>query len=290
MNSHYSFPPLRYTYAVRIFFLLLYTFAGLMIALIAMSLMLRGGYDTMGLRLGTVTQDLLLFIAPALMVAAKVTAGGGSARLLCVDRLPDPRTLILAILTMLCLIPVINLTVAWNESLTLPPSLAPLEEWMRQAEEAARQQVEILLGGTSAGDLTVSLLIVGVLAGLSEELFFRGALQRLLSSGPLNHHVAIWLTAILFSVFHMQFFGFLPRVLLGAFFGYLLYWSGSIWLPALIHALNNSIVVVSSWMERSDAGIGDINTFGLGSSVLLIASVILACAGLYSMAAIAGKK
>lgn len=276
-----AFPTMRHSYAVRIFYFLLITFVGLLVALVAMALILNGGYTTLTLRLGTVAQDVLLFIFPAIAVSVVVSDNGG--RLLCADRMPAPAVWLMAVVTLACSVPFMNTVVMWNESMHLPQVLAPVEAWMRQAEDAAQGQVKILLGGTSWGDLTVSLLIVGVLAGVSEELFFRGAMQRILSSGPLGPHAAIWLTAVLFSVFHMQFFGFFPRLLLGAFFGYLLYWSGSVWLPAFVHAVNNGVVVYTSWRERAmpvEDGV-DVNTFGADSWIFVILSIVLTAVSLF---------
>ena len=116
------------------------------------------------------------------------------------------------------------------------------------------------------------------MAGLSEEILFRGTLQQLFLSSGLNRHLAIWITSIIFSAIHMQFFGFVPRLLLGAYFGYLLWWSRSLWLPVIIHAFNNSIVVYSTWKsgEISEGG-GDssIDQWGLDSPMLILASAIL---------------
>ena len=78
------------------------------------------------------------------------------------------------------------------------------------------------MAGATVPSLIVSVLIVGVFAGFSEELFFRGAMQRIMMSTRLNLHVTIWVVAVIFSLFHFQFFGFMPRLLLGAYFGYLL--------------------------------------------------------------------
>ncbi|MDE6391000.1 MAG: CPBP family intramembrane metalloprotease, partial [Duncaniella sp.] len=122
----------------------------------------------------------------------------------------------------------------------------------------------------TAGSTIASILIVGVLAGLSEELYFRGALQRLLATSPLGAHTAVWVTATLFSLMHMQFYGLVPRILLGALFGYLFLWTGSIWLPVIIHALNNSIYILS--YRNPTAGI---DRFGTGDIWLALASAII---------------
>ncbi|MDE6065643.1 MAG: CPBP family intramembrane metalloprotease, partial [Duncaniella sp.] len=81
----------------------------------------------------------------------------------------------------------------------------------------------------------------------------------------------------LFSVFHMQFYGFFPRVVLGACFGYLLYWSGSVWLSSIIHALNNTLVVFTSWQMRRVSGgdVMDIDKIGADSSIMIVVSLVL---------------
>lgn len=268
-------PQLRFSFSLRIFYFLLVTFVGLMLALVAMTLIMGGVNSTVHMRLATVAQDVLLFITPAIAVSVLVSYDG--VRLLCADRMTTPLVVLAALIVYVCSIPAMNALVAWNESLTLPASLASLETAMRQSEDAAKEAVEILFGGTSVGDLIVCLLIIGVLAGVSEELFFRGALQRLLSSGCLGPHGAIWVTAIVFSVFHMQFFGFFPRLVLGAFFGYLLYWSGSVWLPAMLHVLNNSLVVWTTWYTRRAPGADtvDFDKIGADSTVMIVVSVVL---------------
>jgi len=83
------------------------------------------------------------------------------------------------------------------------------------------------------------------MAGLTEELLFRGAILSAIREKIKNPHVAIWIVAFLFSAIHFQFYGFIPRLILGAFLGYLLFWSRSIWIPILVHFLNNTITVAA---------------------------------------------
>ena len=274
-------PSLRYSYLMRIFYFLLITFVSLIITVVTMSSIIRGGHTTALVRIATVVQDVALFILPAIITAVIVSPL--PARLLCIDRKPSASITILAFVALMCSIPAMNMIVEWNENITLPQSLEALEEWLRKSEETARAQVEILLGGASVADLIINILIVGVLAGFSEEIFFRGAMQRLLSSGSINYHAAIWLTAFLFSAFHIQFFGFFPRLLLGAFFGYLLYWSGSILLPALMHAINNSIVVYSMWQSNISPEVNDtdINSWGSDSIIIVMSSILLTSVAIY---------
>ncbi|MDE6371192.1 MAG: CPBP family intramembrane metalloprotease [Duncaniella sp.] len=270
---------LKYSFGVRIVWFLLFTLVGLIIAMIAMGVILGNGVSSATLRLSTVVQDVTLFIFPAIAVA--VIASSKPWSLLCVAEFPSATKWLIAFAAYLFFIPAMNAVVQWNESLSLPDSLAAVEQWMRQAEEQAQTQVEIMLGGKGLGNLIMNVLIVGVLAGLSEELYFRGALQRLISSGRrMSPHVAIWLTAFLFSLFHMQFFGFVPRMLLGALFGYTLYLTGSLWIPVAFHIFNNSAVVLSTWWGNGASGTSSIDRFGSDCWWMIVLSVILTAGSL----------
>lgn len=237
----------------------------------------KAGVDsTPMMRIAAVLQDLLLFILPAIVTALLITRL--PATFLAVDRKPHAQTLVLAVCTMIVSIPAMDALVALNDSITFPESLKALEMAMRQAEESAAQSVNALLGGGSVASMVVSVLIVGVLAGFSEEIFFRGAFLRLLTTGKVNKHLAIWLVAFCFSAMHMQFFGFFPRLLLGAYFGYLLCWSGSLWLPIVMHALNNSIYVVSNWASGGEQAA--LNT-GNDNIIMVCVSIALTAIGIY---------
>lgn len=227
------------------------------------------------LRIAAVMQDMLLFVLPAVIVAVLLTRL--PARFLAVDSRPRWRAVCLAALTMIVSIPAMNWVIEANASLPLPEGIAAS---LRQLEETAARTTEAMLGGTDIGSLVMNLLIIAVLAGFSEELFFRGMVQRLFVGCRWNAGVAIWVAAALFSAMHMQVFGFVPRLLLGAFFGYLLLWSGSLWLPIAMHVLNNTIYIIS----RHCTGAADINVLGTGdtalSYILVGASVALTAIGL----------
>ncbi|MDE6811500.1 MAG: CPBP family intramembrane metalloprotease [Muribaculaceae bacterium] len=146
-------------------------------------------------------------------------------------------------------IPAIEQLVWYNEHLHLPESLANVESWMRNLEDASANLTAVILNDTTVWGLLSGILIIGILTGLAEELLFRGVLQRTLATFPPLKHLGIWTTAFIFSAVHLQFFGFFPRFIMGLFFGYLLYWTGSLWPSVFAHALNNSIVVVTKWLE-----------------------------------------
>ena len=199
--------------------------------------------------------------------------------------------IIWAIAIMLAALPAINLLSSWNEQMTLPAFLEPLEQWMKQQEEAAKILTDKFLSASTLDVLLVNLFLMAVLPALAEELTFRGVLQRLFQGSNVSDfhtvkvpHVAIWVTAILFSAIHMQFYGFLPRMLMGALFGYMLVWTGSLWVPILMHFTNNAMAVIlyfvatrAGWdMEKVDA-IGTGDTLWLG-----IVSIVLTIGGIYA--------
>ena len=95
---------------------------------------------------------------------------------------------------------------------------------------------------------------------------FRGVLQQLLGG---RRHVAIWLTAVIFSAIHMQFYGFVPRMLMGALFGYVFVWTGSLWVPIVMHFVNNGMAVLVYYIFSSKGVAIDTNyadTLGAGTT------------------------
>ena len=228
-------------------FLCLWLFSTIIGSFIVGFITLKFGVDsTPALRIATIIQDIIIFILPAIVTAMLITRL--PATFLSIDKFGQKKHYILTLITLIVSIPAMNYIIAWNESMQLPESMKGIEEWMRNSENNAAIMIKTMLGQPDIPNLIMSILIVGVLAGLSEELFFRGALQKILLSKPMNVHVAIWVTAFIFSSIHMQFYGFIPRLLLGAFFGYLVVWSRSLWLPIVAHAFNNITTVFVTWL------------------------------------------
>lgn len=184
---------------------------------------------------------------------------------------------LLVIVLMLCAAPGINLLAYLNEQLALPSFLKPLEEMMKQQEEAAAQLTERFIRADSIGVLFYNIFLIALLPAFSEELCFRGTLQTLFAENGRNKHIAIWVSAILFSAIHFQFYGFVPRMLLGALFGYMLAWSGSLWLPVLAHFTNNLTAVVSyNIFYMRGLNVDEIDTLGTGDSLWIgIVSLVL---------------
>lgn len=264
--------------AQRMFMFVCVSVLCLIVGSLFMTLIMNGELTTPKVRIATVIQDVILFIVPA--VVTSVIICRQPASLLGINVRADFKWYIFATLILIFSIPLMNYIISWNESLTLPPSLQELENLMKDGEQNAKLMIETLIGGHTWGSLVVTLLIVAVLAALSEELFFRGALQRILSTSNVNIHISIWITAFIFSAIHLQFFGFFPRLLLGALFGYLMWWSGSLWPAIFAHLANNLSAATTTWMELDGATTTSLTSIGTRSDsysdvFAVVASVVI---------------
>lgn len=237
-------------------------------ASLVMGILFYSGMTPVKIRIGMVVQDILMFVVPAMVTAVVITRR--PADFLMIRKSPSFTDIIIIVLILVVSSPMMNYIIAWNQSLTLPESLKSVQQWMTESEKSVSAMLEMVIGNGSVGGLVISLLLIGVLAGFSEELFFRGTVQRVMETTPINKHIAVWLTAFIFSSIHLQFFGFFPRLLLGAFFGYLAVWSGSIWLPVIAHILNNSFAVTLMWMKERSMDSLDIDTIGQGGPILMM--------------------
>jgi membrane protease YdiL (CAAX protease family) len=144
--------------------------------------------------------------------------------------------------------PLIELLSNINQKMVLPHFLDGLEKWMRNSEDAAQKMTTALLQMKTVWDLIFNVVVIGLLTAIAEEFMFRGVIQTIFIRWTKNVHIAVWITAILFSAFHLEFFGFLPRLLLGALFGYFVAWSGSIWPGVWGHFINNSTAVIVTYL------------------------------------------
>ena len=158
--------------------------------------------------------------------------------------------LILASLLGLSFIISISPLVEWNMNMKFPEFMKDFETWARQEEDRLTKLTEAMTNFASVSDLLVGLIVIALLPAIGEELVFRGLIQNEFFRGTRNIHFAIWISAIIFSAIHLQFYGFIPRVLLGALFGYLYYWSGNLLIPMFAHFFNNAFGVVMIYLNH----------------------------------------
>jgi uncharacterized protein len=143
--------------------------------------------------------------------------------------------------------------VEWNSNFRFPEFAREFEAWAREKEDAAEMLTEFLTRFESQGELLIAIIVIAILPAIGEEIVFRGLIQNELLKATKNIHVSVWIAAVLFSAIHLQFFGFVPRVLLGALFGYLYYWSGNLTLAILAHFVNNGVSVMAMYFYQQGA-------------------------------------
>ena len=228
-------------------------------------------------------QDILAFILPAVVTMAIIYRR--PFHVMGLDRAPSWLAITIVIVFYVISLPAMNWLVEMNKAMSLPSWMAGIEQAMRTAEDNAAEVTQEMLNINSVGQLILCVLVVGVMAGLSEEMLFRGAMLRTMQDSRLGKHAVVWITAILFSAFHLQFYGFVPRMLLGVWLGYLFVWTGSLWVPIIAHTLNNSTVVLMSYLSNKGVlpeGFGDnlglpaAGSFPWLATCSLIASLALA--------------
>ena len=203
---------------------------------------------------------------------------------------------LLAVGIMLCAVPGINLLADLNSRITLPESLDFIEQILKQQEEAAAALTERFLQADNVGVLLINIGLMALLPAIAEEISFRGTLQQILSDsdsdlsaeGGLSSVsrrrsiIAVWTTAIVFSAIHMQFYGFVPRMLMGAMFGYIFVWTGTLWVPILMHFTNNGLAVMAYYLigeNEESKNIAD--TFGAGDTWWVgVISIVITSLGL----------
>jgi membrane protease YdiL (CAAX protease family) len=154
---------------------------------------------------------------------------------------------ILVIAIMLLITPFIGLLLEWNMMISFP-------EWVLQFDINSEAIVTAFLQMDTIWDLFYMILVIAVIPAIGEELLFRGYLQKKLGNWLRNPHIAILITAFLFSAIHFHFQGMIPRFVLGVLLGYLFYWSNSLWLPILAHFVNNAQAVIFSYHFKVDGG------------------------------------
>jgi membrane protease YdiL (CAAX protease family) len=176
-------------------------------------------------------------------------------------------------------LPVLSYIIAWNEGVILPQCMSLIEKWMREWEDSAAKTTEILLSGSGVQVLFVNLAVIAVIPAFCEEFLFRGLLISWLKKQISNIHIVVILSACIFSAIHLQFYGFVPRFLLGLYLGYLFVWTGSIWVSILAHFINNAMSVIASYLFNNqyiDTKYQDIGNVGDNYLFIFLSAIFTA--------------
>ena len=276
----------RPIYKVFEWVILICIFSALCIGLWAL---IWGRTDLSSLKWLQVLQSLGLFLLPSL--AAAYLWSEEPTGYLHLNTRPAWQDLCFGVVIIILSIPAINLLSYLNQQLTLPPFLSDLEAFLKEKEKAALDLTEWFMYADNIGILTLNVMFMALLPAICEESCFRGILQGLFSGNTTavgkqvsrSQHMAIWATAFIFSFIHFQFYGFLPRLLLGALLGYLLVWTGSLWVPIVTHFTNNALSVIAYYIcTKSNINIDEIDALGTEDTLWLgILSIALVSTAIY---------
>lgn len=222
-----------------------------------------------------ILQSVGLFVVPPFILGWLYH--GKVSEYLLIDRTTKGQSYFLAIASLLAIVPCINLLGDLNSRMSLPESLSGLETWMKNSEENAKMLVEKFMAVEGIPGLLFNVFMIAIIPAIGEEFLFRGVIQRIFTGWTRNHHLGIWITAFLFSAMHLQFYGFLPRMILGAMFGYILVWTGTMWVPVLAHFINNLMGVIGYFLMGKGTISKDIEEWGTdpGQLPLVVVSVLL---------------
>lgn len=157
------------------------------------------------------------------------------------------------------------------------PIPSDFKNWAEGLEAQYKKAMLSMTHMSSLKDLAFALLAVAIIPSIIEEVYFRGTLQKIVLDLTGKPYAAIILTAIFFSAIHFSFYGFLSRMALGMVLGYVYHYSKTIWLPVLLHFLNNGIAVVILYSIRHNPA----NVEKMMDDNLPIYWGVLALAGIY---------
>lgn len=214
-----------------------------------------------------------VFIVPPILFAFLTTKK--PFEFLKFDHVPRPNLVVFAVLIVFMAAPLIYYFLNLNQHISFPDSLKGIENWMRNMEEQNNKIIDRLLVMKGFKDYLVNMLVIAIIPALGEELVFRGSLQQLLQRWLGNPHWAIILSGAIFSFIHFQFFGFVPRMLLGVLFGYLFYWSGNLWIPIIAHFIHNGTQVTLLYLFDKGVVHTDINNVQTFPVIMTIVTSIV---------------
>jgi hypothetical protein len=214
-----------------------------------------------------------LFIIPPFLF--KYLSCPQNNSLIPINNRPSLLQMLLAGVAIIAALPLINLLASINSHLQLPHFLKSIEDWMKLSEKNAAVITQKFLEVNTIGGLLFNLLLIAIIPGFGEELLFRGTLQPLFVEQTKSKIAGIILAAIVFSALHLQFYGFLPRMAIGVFFGFLLVWTNSLWVPMFAHFVNNGVAVLASYFLHSNNGLEELGTQGTDWYLILLSLVIV---------------
>lgn len=274
----------------RLFILMALIIAGLIVSTITSVVVTLAGSgltELSILRISQISSQILTFILPPIAYAFLTKENPVVA--LGFNRLKI-HWLLLGLCMIYAIMPLNSVFAEWNANIKLPESMSTLEEIMKNLQEKATEIMEKMVNVDNIGGLIINLIMIAGLAAFGEELLFRSIIQTSLIKICRNAHIGIILASIIFSFIHFEFYGFLPRLVLGLLLGYMFYYSKNIWIPMAMHFANNGTIVFLYYLNNKGVTNINIDTFGQTNTPILIASIIMMAALFYASIKISNKE
>ena len=193
-----------------------------------------------------VSSQIGFFLLPALLIP--LFYGKSPLHYLQIKTSVKARMVLISIGFLLLALPFVQLSMLLNQAISFPDFLSGLEQQLRDQHEQVEALTENMIRMPNFGFFLLNVVLIAVLPAVAEEFFFRGFVQNFFKKWSGKVHLAIWVSAFIFSLIHFQFFAFIPRLLLGALFGYMLVYTGNIWYPVIAHFFNNFMLLLITYI------------------------------------------
>lgn len=239
------------------------------------------------LRLMTMAGQILFILLPALLFAKWIYSDVGKIIRI---RKPDWKELGLFTFGMIVLTPLLqSFLYIQNHFLEIiaknSSAINSIKIFFDSLDEMVEKTYGNLLSASNIFEFVLVVVVIAIVPALSEETMFRGFIQR---SFELKYkkYIAVFLTALFFSLYHFNPYGFIPLFILGSFFGFAAYKSKTLLVPMFLHFINNFSAVTlyhvigDDELIKSDvtANPGELSSYimmFLGLAVLFAALVLL---------------
>jgi len=277
MSNNFFTENLRQSMGMRVFLFLFILLISTLIGILLTAIFVFAG--DIGIKIGQGINSIFMFIVPPIVYYYFMRKEQRMQELGFRSLTPPGWLILIGVALMFVSLPVTNQLTTWNEGMSFGKSLTRFEEWIKSLEETAKAATEKMLNVDTVGGLLLNMVVVALIPAIGEEMTFRGVLQQSLTR-KMNPHVAILLSAAIFSFIHFQFYGFLPRMFLGVLLGYMFYITGSLWTSILMHFLNNGTAVLLYYLNNKGIINIDVEHFGAMESVWLIVLSAVLTSGL----------
>jgi len=196
------------------------------------------------MRLLTMGGQILLILLPALLLSKLVYQDVTTILRVRSIKLKETGLFILGLIILTPLLQIyINIqTYVIDKLAAVFPFVNTGKTFLDKLDKLVESTYGSLLSANNFAEVILVILVVAVVPALCEETFFRGFVQRSFEFN-LKPWKAALITAIFFGIYHFNPYGLLPLISLGFFFGFAAYKSQSIFIPMILHFLNNFIAI-----------------------------------------------